>query len=412
MMVTVAGKAIKFTIDSAKKAWQFISKVIDAIELAIETLIDWVGMMFHWDDIKTTAKSLHCWLDASLYWGAAKVDSLEGYVDEIFGTLLSELDAARGTQLTQSSDPPKDPGGFEDKTHSVQFNFGIDKLLNFAPGGSSSVAIKLVGEPSTIVAAADQDVAQEVWDALQKILDDMKALYSSVFKDVTDWKEWAKSPLEVLKRVDCDVAIGVVNTIRDVVEAMVKAVAAVIRNFQSWGNYQLEIPILSPLWRALTGQDLSLFGAFSFAMAFPTYLIAFAITGKAPPDLSDMPIDQWMNITSFHAASSLAEHDPSTDLQAFAAFSGGATALVGPMIFIALYNLDLIKAAKAYEIKKGLNLLDLFLLAIKAGTSITPFAKGFHTEGSVQPLWPEVVWYLLIITQVSFTCPGHWLTFI
>ena len=57
-MVTVAGKAIKFTIDSAKKAWQFISKVIDAIELAIETLIDWVGMMFHWDDIKTTAHSL------------------------------------------------------------------------------------------------------------------------------------------------------------------------------------------------------------------------------------------------------------------------------------------------------------------------------------------------------------------
>lgn len=387
----MGGKEIKFIIDSAKKAWQFISKVVDAVEMAIETLIDWLGMLFHWDDIKTTAKSIHRWLDASLYWGAAKVDSLEGYVDEIFGTLIGELDAARGTQLTQSSDPPKDPGGFEDKTYSVQFNFGMAKLLNFAPGGSSSVAIQLVGEPSTIVAAADQNVVQVVWDALQKIFNDMKALFDSVFKDVTDWKEWAKSPLEVLKRVDCDVAIGVVKMIRDVVEAVVKAVAAVIRNLQSWGNYQLDIPILSPLWRTLTGQDLSLFGAFSFAMAFPTYLIAKAITGKAPPDLSDMPIDQWMNITSFHAASSLAKHDSSTDLQAFAAFSGGATALVGPMIFIALYNLDAIKAAKAYEIKPGLNLFDLILLGFKALTSLTPFALGFQAKGSVESYWPKVV---------------------
>jgi len=407
----VAGKVLKFVIDTVKKAWQFISKVIDAIKMFIELLIDWLGMLFHWGAIKTTAKSIHHWIDASLYWGAAKVDSLDGLTNEFFNNIINQLEGARGTQLTRSSDPPKDPGGFEDKTHGVQFNFGIDKLLKFAPGSSSSMGIKLVGGPDTIAAAAadEQGIVQVVWDALQKILNDMKDLINSVFKDITDvtaWKELAKSPLEVLKRVDCDVAIGVVKLIQDAVRAMIKAVAAIIRNFQSWGDFELDIPILTPLWSWLTGQTLSLFGVLSFAMAFPTYLIAKAITGNAPPDLSDMPKDQFMNNTSFSAASPLAMHSSDRDLHNFLAFGGLAAELIAPAIFLILYNLDTIKAAKAWEIRPGLNLLDLVLLGLKVIVSLSPVALDFEAKGSVDPTWPKVVWYL----PIWLIFLRHWLT--
>lgn len=77
---------------------------------------------------------------------------------------------------------------------------------------------------------------------------------------------------------------------------------------------RIDIPILSPLYKLITGDDLSLFDAVCFIIAIPATVITKVITGSAPPSLPE--INDNFCATYFWHAQSFAQPAPQAAPQA------------------------------------------------------------------------------------------------
>ena len=84
-----------------------------------------------------------------------------------------------------------------------------------------------------------------------------------------------------------DLAKIFVDAIKNIVEGAMK----LLRDLLDWatkvGNDKIPIPIFSALYHNLTGHDLTLFDVVCQVIVVATTITARAITGKAPPNLSN-----------------------------------------------------------------------------------------------------------------------------
>jgi len=108
--------------------------------------------------------------------------------------------------------------------------------------------------------------------------------FSNTFKS-TSVEQFFAMALEDILEVIKAVAITGVAIGRAVVDTVLNVADTVVNGLQAMGN--INIPILSFLWKKITGNDLSFLDLLSFVLAFPVTLIYRAVEGHYPSqDLS------------------------------------------------------------------------------------------------------------------------------
>ena len=106
-VVTIGNDVKTFAVDSYYRVRQAISYVLTKVELAIETLIDWLGFLFSWKDIEAVKADLMNVTNGVANqvesWSKNIVIDIQTVLDQGFNTVTSMLDNADPTAPTNTT---------------------------------------------------------------------------------------------------------------------------------------------------------------------------------------------------------------------------------------------------------------------------------------------------------------------
>ncbi|KAI0699749.1 hypothetical protein C8T65DRAFT_659003 [Cerioporus squamosus] len=254
-VITIAGKVFRFALKGLSYVWKAIHWLLqDVLHIPIDSLIEWLGFLFEWDDIKETHNMIVAMANAAIDCAVDKVYDFRTVVDGWFDKaddMIKALDTIRPRTATSE----RQVGGDERyaKLHS-------------SPGANwSSYQLKHGGRFKP---------------ALEQLGETIKHAFQNILAIFIDSKQLSLGQL--LTHLGVQLLRDILKLVRDVFDALVDLVADFMADAQSLMNQTIDIPLLSPLYKGLSGNDLSALDAISLLIAIPTTVLYKAITGKKP----------------------------------------------------------------------------------------------------------------------------------
>jgi hypothetical protein len=311
-VIDVAGKVVTFVFEVGEELKKFTLKVVDAakqaaivlqgLEIALKKLagaaldvagklFDFFKSVFGWDDIVTTKKVLKGLVNTAL---DTVSDTLSDALPKAVSNTLAEIKQALVANLDDLSGvlDDKPVGGVgqagsgdpqlrrASKELGVQCNFVADNVaaLRFDPfqGAKPGAALEADG----LFAEFKTKVEQSARDSK----------LHTVFRQFGKALDALDSPAALLKfgvmqllRIVREVVIVACDLTDALITLMLKLLGKVIAGVKELLNLPIDIPVISPLYRSLTGESLSVIDAACLLIAVPgTILFKVVHGGEAP----------------------------------------------------------------------------------------------------------------------------------
>jgi hypothetical protein len=106
---------------------------------------------------------------------------------------------------------------------------------------------------------------------------------------VTVFTKSGKTTAQDIMRVSKDLLLVAISSIRSLAITILQGVRKLFHGIGSLGNQVIPIPILSQLWKGISGgHELTVFDLISLLIAIPTTAMAKLVTGKKPPSIPDL----------------------------------------------------------------------------------------------------------------------------
>ncbi|MFT3704314.1 MAG: hypothetical protein QM802_18240 [Agriterribacter sp.] len=275
----LAGKIYHFAIRCAHDIAEGIHFILSKIEIAFEQMIQWLGMIFSYKDIKNTHNVLKNVFNKYLTHLNDNFSNVKDDLTNAFSTLKDEIDALTGLPDSdqtygscnaQSSNPPgsKSPSA-NYGTHHLKSN--TDNCDNGGYTNSSSSDDPTGGLLDTLI-----QTLQNEGDAFSEIYTQLKAIAENVANlTVTDF----------IKQVIGAILDFVVNTAENILLAVADILYIFMQDITGVLNAPINVPVLSWLYKEITGDDFTIMDLTSFVAAIPVTVIYKATRGVAPfPD--------------------------------------------------------------------------------------------------------------------------------
>ncbi|KAK3380944.1 hypothetical protein B0H63DRAFT_545191 [Podospora didyma] len=324
-----------FVVEWSGKAWKFIVKIGDAIynavldsvaavvagiefvlqkiKVAFEDLVAWLGFLFDWQDMLRTQRVVENFLRHSLTRMVNSLGTAEQTVRTTFDDVEKKIDRWAG--ITDLG--PTDTVG---ATSSSQNN------VTKSPESSWAVYHTNNGVEGDLIKSTDKALSP-VSDA-EKTISDASSFLKPFEKSFTKLGDKAKteiidklatlSPLDLIKRLAALIADTVLEGIADATISLIKLLRIVAKSFLDVLDEPIEIPIISPLYKQLTGETLTMLSVLSLVSGIIATLGYKLVTNKSPyPDNAD-------------TKALIAAKDPDTFFRLF--FQGSSTPVAAPKL--------------------------------------------------------------------------------
>ena len=265
---------------------QGIEFVFDKIAVGFEDLVGFVGHVFGWDDILRTHKVLK---NVCIQYTHKIVADIGGYkqtVKDQFTALIQAIDGWAGIV-------DNIPANLQGQTTS-----GLRNSQQGIPGsGSPAVNYRIYQIKGNVSAAImpDQSLTgttpSDLLDVFMQVLENEKDIFGS-FIDSFQTEIIDQFPNltigDILKKLGALLADVVVETVENVLLALLDLLQVLAQNIVQLLTAPIEIPVLSPLYKHISGgEDLSILDLVCLVSAIPATLGAKLISGNAPfPDNS------------------------------------------------------------------------------------------------------------------------------
>jgi hypothetical protein len=284
-IVEIGGTLVKFVIEALEQVYLVIHWVLEkTLGIDLDRFIAWLGHLFGWDAIVATHRVLTNVTLAAADFIGANIAEAERAVTELFGELRRELPKLVGqsspvgnrSTLAEYDDPrpaapPRSQEADAFQRHSPAAHFGSYQLMH--GGVARSVAPLVPVDPF-------EDLVNNV---LEPLLGDVSKTLQSVVTDLLDLlRPGTATANELLAHLRIDVVSGVLKTIEDLVEGLLRVAADLLGVLRSTLDEPLEIPLLSGLYQRFVGEPFTLLRGLSLLIAVPTTLIIRLATGRAP----------------------------------------------------------------------------------------------------------------------------------
>jgi hypothetical protein len=287
-----AKKILATTVNLIEQVFDVIEGVFAQIKTFVKPLIDWLAFFFDWQDILRTKYAVK-------YLMAQWNELFDGVMEKQQSTLPARMreaadkvqgwfDQARGPigsrnvlQLKdQNSTPQYLSGG---QAHNIVQS-------NFFDAVSSGKAIPFLHVQLTVEAQQDLDSIAALLESLGKDIlkqpsyaDAHKYLASMVAKLATRPDEFLSTALTDIFAAMASLASAGLRLIGDVLEKLIGLLRKVLGLLQSVLDSELYIPVISPLYKLISGGEVLTFGdVISLAAAVAITLSYKIATGKAP----------------------------------------------------------------------------------------------------------------------------------
>ena len=305
---TVLKDGVKFLIHKIEEGFQFvlhlgekvynillstipaigkvISWVFSLIKVSLKKLLDWLGHLLGWEDIWATHKVIARLMTNMLDYGVKKVtEDIDQWKDTI-GSAFETLEQDVKSLVLPAEIKTRIPGS---SAKSYNTSSPYSGLLN-SPGGNYSLYHMQHGwiRGSASGYTGGNPLIQFLDDV---VIPTATALYDDIKDDlanITDLLETGS--VEAAHDLICSVIDTVLDPIKKLVIGILDFLEDLIKDIQSALEDKMDIPLLSDLYKSITGllgeeEDLTGINAVSLILAIPaTYIFKAAHGCKAPFD--------------------------------------------------------------------------------------------------------------------------------
>ncbi|MCJ1243952.1 hypothetical protein MMC30_001149 [Trapelia coarctata] len=274
--VKLGNKVYNAILDCVSAVVGAVEFVFNQIKVFFEDLVAWLGYLFAWDDIKRTHKVLKNILKLYARRAITSIDSLETSINNAFISLEDKVNAWAGVkdpgetigtkQMTSSSVPG---------SNSPQSNWALHHVKN----GTSS-ADTPYSQPNKTSSALDQ-VLQDLEGLVTQEGEFIKTTITQIRTQVVD-NFSSLTPIQVIQKLIAIISDLVLKSARNLIVKIVDVIKIIATGLLDLLDAPLHIPILSSIYKQISGDDLTILDLICLIGAIPTTII-FKLTGGSTP---------------------------------------------------------------------------------------------------------------------------------
>ncbi|GBE85635.1 predicted protein [Sparassis crispa] len=271
-----------------KQGFDLVSALFGKFKCGFNKLLNWLGYIFNWDDIKQTAAAFRQKFVALIENGKDCVNNqLPSLIDPFFLKAKAYLQDNYDSVVTETSTTTLDPKASGTSTDAIDdlpssATWLFNKVINAPNGGSGgSLSPSFLGLESLfevwqtfLKKMLDTGISDDFKKALESVVEFFKTLNS---RDIIEGQTIA-ALLKVCKNalvLLIDYAQGLVDTALTVVSQVLDIILRVF-------DTPIEMPILSAIFHALGWEDFTLWTIVCTPIAIPFTIAYKVLTGAAP----------------------------------------------------------------------------------------------------------------------------------
>ncbi|PMD35109.1 hypothetical protein L207DRAFT_517206 [Hyaloscypha variabilis F] len=278
-LATIGGKIYDAILDSVAVVTGAIEFVLNQIEVAFEKLVAWLGFLFDWDDIKRTHLVLKNVMKQFGNKVISSMDTLETMVENAFVNLENEINSFTGiTDPGELIGTRQQAASATPGVNSPQSNWAVqhtnngmgDAQTTYVGSNSSSPGLdQLMADLQGLVTNEEDYISTTVTQIKTQVIDQISSM----------------TPLEAIKKILGIVSDLILKSARNIIVKLIDVIKLMISELLVMLDAPINIPIISPMYKAITGSDLSVLDLIAFVGAIPATIMYKLAAGQAPfPD--------------------------------------------------------------------------------------------------------------------------------
>ncbi|HEY2265584.1 MAG TPA: hypothetical protein VGI96_23365 [Streptosporangiaceae bacterium] len=283
-VVTIAGEAYHALLDCYDAVVHAVEFVLSKIGVFFEDLVQWLGFVFGWSDIVRTHRVLKNYIGQYLGYSAGAIGDIRTglqssftQVQDFIGSwagipadIPAGLAAGTADGTTRSAAPLPGQG-------SPQANWGTHLLRSNATSGSLTGALAGLGDDTLAAIEALKAATDRETDVLQSAVASFKADIIDKFHELS-FAALIEGVIAIFSDTLLQSLENVLLALLDVLEALADGVVGLL-------EVAIDIPVVSGLYREISGDDLSLLDVACLIVAIPVTICGKLLGGTTPfPD--------------------------------------------------------------------------------------------------------------------------------
>ncbi|MBS4097669.1 MAG: hypothetical protein KGZ83_12630 [Sulfuricella sp.] len=284
----IAGQVYRAVLDGVEKIVGAIVWIYNQIKTLIIDLILFLEFLFEWKDIIAAHNVMKNILTLFVQNTINNVGTLDTIIASGFGHLQNAINQwadltgydQTANQVTSANRPPQDVSSAPANlgTHHFQSNAG-GAVTSYSPPSPGSVLTDL------------ENLITEEGDAISE-------LASQIQTQIVD-QFGALSITQIIQKLAAIVADFLLNTAQNVLTTVVEVLAQLTQGVMDLLNTTIDIPVLSWLYKEISGNDLTFLDLFCLIGAIPVTIVYKLAKSEAPfPDGAPLTT-QLINASSF-----------------------------------------------------------------------------------------------------------------
>ncbi|KAL9042871.1 MAG: hypothetical protein Q9214_003662 [Letrouitia sp. 1 TL-2023] len=254
--------------------------VFDKIKVLIEDLVAWLGFLFQWKDIVRTQRVIKNLLKQFGNKAVAGIGSVETAIANGLDGLQTKLNAWAGIPDNKisigstSAQANSSPNGSSDP----QSHWALEHAKSQLPNSTTPFSSAGTGSSTLDKIIADlQGLAKDEEAALKTMIDQLQ---KQILEPIL-----TLSPAQLFQRLAAIVGGVAIQTAKNIVVRTLDIIKILVDALFKLLDAPINIPVLSPFYKSITGSDLSFLDLMCFIAAVPTTLMYKLAVGSAPfPD--------------------------------------------------------------------------------------------------------------------------------
>ncbi|KAJ5666364.1 uncharacterized protein N7477_008812 [Penicillium maclennaniae] len=280
-IVEVGDDIYSAVIDSVAAVIGAAEYVFKQIAVAYDDIVKYLGFLFNWDDIKRTHFVVKNILKLSAQQVSNSITEIEDGIKSSFATIEEKVD-----QWSGLPDPGQTIGQQEASQSSVPSR--NSPQANWALHHATSNLRSAQSEHDLNVPVTKQLEAAftDLFKMMTTEEGDIIAMVKSLVDVVKDFA--SLSAKQLFEKIAAIITDFVLNTVENCVLTLLDLVKLFTDAFLAALDAPLDIPILSPIYKNITGDQLSYLDLVCFIGAIPATVIYKAITNNVPFPANDL----------------------------------------------------------------------------------------------------------------------------
>lgn len=277
-------------IDDVAHGIQF---VLNKIGAAFEKLVQWLGFIFNWGDILRTHRVLKNIFLRYAESCVASIPTWEGDLNSFFVGLQDKLNAwaklppvSQGTVSGASAASTPKPG-----QGSPQAHWGVQQTKSNMTGSSTDFVPGVPGGSEL------EGLLGALWGTIEQEEQNLKAAFDNLHEEVI--KKITTIPAgELVERIITIFLDLVISTAQDILVSLLKILELFLQGALDALDAPLHIPVISWLYKLISGDQLSFLDLACLMVAIPATII-YKLAEETVPFPDDSTTDALINAPDF-----------------------------------------------------------------------------------------------------------------